>query len=155
MSPAPKGRNKISLPAPTVRAEGCAQPLTAGLPQQLTLHESTTITLLAKSLCLLLAQMITAASHIFLPTDQMLMTMQHLSPPKHLLGWWLHGRQQKAIEEEVGNQAQGPSVHAQLVLQPWLLPQALHSIAAPPCSHSSALPLSFSKPSTSGPEPPF
>lgn len=124
------------------------QPPAAGLPQQHTLHEGT-ITLLAKILCLLLAQMKTAASHVYLPTNQMLMMMQQLCPPKHLLGWCLHGRQQKAIEEEVGAQAQGPSVRAELVQLPW------HSTAAPPGSHSSALPLSFTKPSTSGPEPPL
>lgn len=48
-----------------------------------------------------------------------------------------------------GGPSQGPSVHAELFWQPW------HSVAAPPCSHCSALPLSFTKPSTSGPEPPL
>lgn len=90
VSPAPKGRNKASLPAFTVRAEGCMQPLAAGLPQ-LTLHEGTTITLVAKNLCLLLSQMKTTASHIYLPSNQMLMMMQQLSQSIHWGGVCMGG----------------------------------------------------------------
>lgn len=64
------------------------QPPTAGLPQQLTLHEDTTTTLLAKNLCLFSAQMITAASHIYPPTNQMLMTTQQLSSFVGVVSAW-------------------------------------------------------------------
>lgn len=58
-------------------------------------------------------------------------------------------------EEEVGTKPRVPLYMESWSCSPGSCHRPWHSIAAPPCSHSSALPLSFTKPSTSGPEPPL